>query len=488
MSAKYGETKSLFRAVSVLVSVISVFILLCLLTGLALGEGMAAVRAFALPSALGALLFALSFLVVTERVVLSSRFGYLFVVLSWVSASVIGALPYIFSGCIPSFIDALFESMSGFTTTGATILTEIEGLPRSLLLWRATTHWLGGMGIVVLTVAIFPLLGISGRALMEAEAPGPQVDKFTPRLSQTASILWLVYLGLTVALVVLLMFGGMDLIDAITHSFATMATGGFSTKNVSVGSFGSAYIDAVITVFMVLAGSNFALHWKLLHGDFRSLFRDSEWKAYIGVFTLASLLVTLNLRSSGAYEGLLHSFRFASFQVASILTTTGFGTADYLQWPFFSQAVLFAVMFIGGCSGSTGGGIKVGRILTLVKMGFAEMKYMVNPRGVYGIFMNRQYMNKKIVYNIAAMVWLYLCTIIISTLVVAWGGYDIMTSLSATLATLGNIGPGFSLVGPMFNYAFFPDWIKLWLYVMMLVGRLEVFTVFVIFTKAFWKR
>ncbi len=488
MISKHGEAKSLFRAVSVLLSVISVFILMCMLAGLALGEGLAAVRAFALPSALGALLFSLSFLVVTERVVLSSRFGYLFVVLSWVSASVIGALPFFLSGWIPSFIDSLFESMSGFTTTGATILTDIESLPRSLLLWRATTHWLGGMGIVVLTVAIFPLLGISGRALMEAEAPGPQVDKFTPRLSQTASILWLVYLGLTVALVALLMLGGMDIIDAVTHSFATMATGGFSTKNASVGTFGSAYIDAVMTVFMVLAGSNFALHWKLLHGDFRSVFRDSEWKAYIAIFGVASVLVTLNLRSSGAYEGFFASLRFASFQVASILTTTGFGTADYLQWPFFSQAVLFAVMFIGGCSGSTGGGIKVGRILTLVKMGFAEMRYMVNPRGVFGIFMNRQYMNKKIVYNIAAMVWLYLCTVIISTLVVAWGGFDIMTSLTATLATLGNIGPGFSLVGPLYNYAFFPDWIKLWLYAMMLVGRLEVFTVFVLFTKSFWKR
>jgi len=488
MSAKYGEARSLFRAVSVLLSVISVFILICLGVGLILGEGLAAVRAFAIPSALGALLFALSFLVVTERVVLSSRVGYLFVVLSWVSASTLGALPFVLSGWIPSFVDALFESMSGFTTTGATILTDIEALPRSLLLWRATTHWLGGMGIVVLTVAIFPLLGISGRALMEAEAPGPQVDKFTPRLSQTASILWLVYLGLTVALVLLLLFGGMDAIDAVTHAFATMATGGFSTKNVSVGSYGSAYIDGVITVFMILAGSNFALHWKVLHGDFRSILRDSEWKAYIGIFAVASVLVALNLRSTGAYQGFLHSFRYASFQVASILTTTGFGTADFLQWPFFSQAMLFAVMFVGGCSGSTGGGIKVGRIVTLVKMGFAEMKYMLNPRGVFGIFMNRQYMKKKIVYNIAAMVWLYLCTVVISTLVVAWGGFDVMTSLTATLATLGNIGPGFSLVGPAFNYAFFPDWIKLWLYVMMLVGRLEVFTVFVIFTKTFWKR
>ncbi len=488
MSGKAGEARSLFRAVSVLLSIISVFILVCMLAGLALGEGFAAVRAFAIPTALGALLFALSFLVVTERVVLSSRFGYLFVVLSWVAASVLGALPFVLSGWIPSFVDAVFESMSGFTTTGATILTDIEALPKSLLLWRATTHWLGGMGIVVLTVAIFPLLGISGRALMEAEAPGPQVDKFTPRLSQTASILWLVYLGLTVALVVLLLIGGMNVIDAVTHAFATMATGGFSTRNVSVGSFGSAYIDAVITVFMVLAGSNFALHWKLLHGDYRALFKDSEWKVYVSIFLLCSTFVALNLRSSGTYGGFFQSFRFASFQVASILTTTGFGTADFLKWPFFSQAVLFAVMFIGGCSGSTGGGIKVGRIVTLVKMGFSEMKYMVNPRGVYGIFVNRQYMRKNIVYNIAAMVWLYLCTVVISTLVVAWGGFDVMTSLTATLATLGNIGPGFSLVGPMFNYAFFPDWIKIWLYCMMLVGRLEVFTVFVLFTKQFWKR
>ncbi len=488
MNGKGSEVRSLFRAVAVLLSVLSVFILACLAAGLALGEGLAAVRAFAIPAAAGLLLFALSFLAASDRVILSSRFGYLFVVLSWLSAAALGALPFVLSGWIPSFADALFESMSGFTTTGATILTDIEALPRSLLLWRATTHWLGGMGIVVLTVAVFPLLGISGRALMEAEAPGPQVDKFTPRLSQTASILWLVYLGLTMILVILLLFGGMGFVDAVTHAFATMATGGFSTRNLSVGAFGSAYVDWVLTIFMVLAGSNFALHWKLLHGDGKSLLRDSEWKAYVSIFALSSLFVAFNLLSSGTYGDFSQALRYASFQAASILTTTGFGTADFLQWPSFAQGVLFALMFVGGCAGSTGGGIKVGRIVTLIKMGFAEMRYMVNPRGVYGIFMNRQYMKKNIVYNIAAMVWLYLCTVFVSTLVVAWGGFDIMTSLTASLAILGNIGPGFSLVGPAFNYAFFPDWIKLWLFLMMLVGRLEVFTVLVIFTKAFWKR
>lgn len=482
------ESKALLRAVSVLLSIIAVFMVFCLLAGLAMGEGLGAVRAFALPAGVGAAFFVFALATGGGRVVLSPRSGYIFVVSAWLSAALLGALPFMLSGSIASLPAALFESMSGFTTTGATILTDIEALPRSVLLWRSVTHWLGGMGIVVLTVAIFPLLGLNGRTLMEAEAPGPQVDKFTPRLSQTAGILWLIYLGLTIILTVLLLIGGMDLFEAVTHSFATMATGGFSTRNASVGAWNSPYIDTVITVFMLLAGTNFALHWRFLQGKFTSSLRDSEWRLYAAIFVAAALLITFNLIHSGAFVSPVTAFRYAAFQAAAILTTTGFGTADYLQWPHFSQAILFALMFVGGCAGSTAGGIKAGRILTLFKMGLAEMRYLINPAGIHGIFVNRQYMHKKIVYDIAAMVYLFLGTAIISTLVIAWGGFDIMTSLSATLASIGNIGPGFSLVGPAFNYDFFPPWIKLWLTFVMLVGRLEVYTVLVLFTRVFWKR
>jgi trk system potassium uptake protein len=483
------DYRSLVRAVSVLLSIVTVFMLACMIAGLSMGEGQAAVHAFALPVIIGFCLFAFSFFLAHSRkVVLSPREGYLFVTLSWVASASFGALPFILSGAIPSFADALFESMSGFTTTGASVLTDIEAVQRSVLLWRATTHWLGGMGIVVLTVAIFPLLGISGRALMEAEAPGPQVDKFTPRLSHTAAILWVIYLVMTLLLTVLLMFGGMDLFEAVSHSFATMATGGFSTRNISVASFHSAYIDIVLTIFMVLAGTNFAIHWRILNRRFKTAFTDSELRVYLSIFAGASLFIAFNLLRFGVYEGFGQALRYGSFQAATILTTTGFATADYLAWPAFSQAILFGLMFIGGCAGSTGGGIKVSRIITLFKMGLAELRYLMTPRAIFGIFVNKQYMKKTIVYDIAAMVYLYLGTVLISTLVIAWGGFDILTSLSATLATVGNIGPGFSLVGPVFNYAFFPDWITYWLSFIMLIGRLEICTVLILFTRAFWKK
>lgn len=461
-----------------------------MLAGFAMGEGSLPMQAFGPPILLG--LGLLAFAVLSKRLggrpYLSPRTGYLFVVLGWLFSALLGALPFILSGAIASPVDAFFESMSGFTTTGASILTDIEALPKSILLWRATTHWLGGMGIVVLTVAVFPLLGIGGRALMEAEAPGPQVDKFTPRISQTAKILWLIYFGLTTALVVLLMLGGMDLLDAVTHAFATMATGGFSTRNASVGAFGSGYIDIVITVFMFLAGMNFALHWRLLRGDISNVFKDSELRVYAGIFLATAGLISLDLLKAGSYASGFEAGRYAAFQAASILTTTGFATADFSLWPPLSQALLFTLMFVGGCAGSTGGGVKVGRILTLFKMGLSEMRYLVNPQGIYGIFVNRVYLKKNIVYDIAAMVSLYLIAMFVSTLVVASAGYDLLTSLTATLASLGNIGPGFGRVGPALNYSFLPDHIKAWLSFMMLMGRLEVYTVLLLFTKAFWQR
>jgi trk system potassium uptake protein TrkH len=396
-------------------------------------------------------------------------------------------MPFFLSGAIPTYTNSFFETMSGFTTTGASILTEIETLPKSILLWRSTTHWLGGMGIVVLTVAIFPLLGFGGLHLMEAEAPGPSVDKITPRVAGTAKVLWLIYLGFTVVEIVLLMFGGMDWFDAVNHSFATLATGGFSTKNTSVAYYNSAFIDAVITVFMVLAGMNFSLHFKLLTGRIRDVLKDSELKVYLAIFLFASLAIAWDLNGRN-YGNFGKSFRFASFQAASILTTTGFVTADYAIWSNLSQTIIFILMFIGGCAGSTGGGIKVIRILTLLKMSFTEMKYLMHPRGVFGIFVNGQYLKKNIVYDIAALVFLYFVVFFIVVVFVSSGGYDIITSVGGTIACLGNIGPGFGKVGPVFNYSLFPDYIKWVLSFAMLVGRLEVYTVVVLLTPTFWRK
>ncbi len=482
------EYKALARALSVLLAIVALFMLLCMLAGLFLGEGTFALLAFAPAVALGLLFLLFVLFTRNHTTSLSARAGYLFVSLAWILSASLGALPYIFSGSMPSLADSFFEAMSGFTTTGATVVGNIEALPRSLLLWRATTHWLGGMGIVVLTVAIFPLLGINGRALMEAESPGPQVEKFTPRLSQTASILWFIYLAFTAVLVVLLLFGGMDIIDALSNAFSTMATGGFSNKNASIAGYNSAYIEIVITIFMVMAGISFSQYWRILRGDFRTAFLDSETRVYLIIFVVASLGITINIYQNNIFPSLAQSLRYACFQVASIFTTTGSATTDYLVWPAFSQAVLFILMLIGGCAGSTAGGIKVSRVLTLFKMALAEMKFLLNPRGIYGIFVNGRYMRKTIVYDIAAMVYLYIGFMLLSMLVLSAGGFDILTSLSATMACLGNIGPGFSLVGPSFNYGFFPSWVKFWLFFVMMAGRLEMYTVLILFTRSFWRR
>ncbi len=419
---------------------------------------------------------------------LSPREGFLLVTLAWVSASALGAFPFYLSGAIPSYTDAYFETMSGFTTTGASILTAIEGLPYSILFWRSLTHWLGGMGIVVLTVAVFPLLGIGGMQLLKAEAPGPSVDKITPKITQTAKILWLIYLGLTVIETLLLMAGGMNLFDSLTHTFGTMATGGFSVKNASVGHYDSAWIDWVITTFMILAGMNFILYFKLLTGKIKDLLVDTEMKAYLAIFASASIAITFSLMNNGFYHSFSEGLRYAAFQVASILTTTGYATTDFDLWPAFAKIILFLMMFIGGSAGSTGGGIKVVRIVTLFKLADRELKRFIHPRGVFHLRLNRQVLRNDIISVITGFVFLYMVALLTTTVVVAFGGYDILTSFSTALVTVGNIGPGFSRVGPTMNYAFFQGWIKWFLSFAMLLGRLEIYTVLVVLTPWFWKK
>ena len=421
--------------------------------------------------------------------VLTSRDGFFFVTSSWILAAGFGALPVFFSGAIPSYTDAYFEIMSGFTTTGASILTDIEALPRSILFWRSLTHWLGGMGIVVLVVALIPLLGAGGTKLVGAESPGPSVDKFTPKIRNNALILWLIYLGLSVIEIVLLMLGGMDLFDAATHTFGTMATGGFSPKAASVGYYNSAFIDAVITIFMVLAGCNFALYYKALSGKIKDVFKDGEFKAYIGIFFIVAILISVNLMFQGeGYETPGGAFRFASFQTATIITTTGYATCDFELWPNFSKVLLFFLMFIGGCSGSTGGGIKVIRIVTVAKLALNNIKYMLHPRGVFRLKVGSSTIRKEVVYTIAGFFGLYIFTILVTTIIVSTSGTDIETSMSTALVTVGNIGPGFGKIGPTENYFFFPGYIKWVLSLAMMAGRLELFTVFALFTPQFWRK
>ncbi|MEE8440248.1 MAG: potassium transporter TrkG, partial [Spirochaetia bacterium] len=418
---------------------------------------------------------------------LSTRSGFFLVTLSWLSAAAVGAIPFVISHTIPSYTNAFFETMSGFTTTGATILTDIEALPKSILFWRSLTHWLGGMGIIVLTVAILPLLGVGGLQLMKAEAPGPFVDRLTPKITETAKILWLIYLALTVLETTLLLFGGLSLYEALTHTFGTLATGGFSPKAASVGHYTSAYVHIVITVFMMGAGINFILYYRLLKGQLSIIRRNTEVKAYLGIFAFTSVIIAVALYRR-VYAGFGESLRFATFQAASILTTTGYATADFTTWPQLAQVVLFLLMFIGGSAGSTGGGMKVVRIVTAGKQGFNEMRYLIHPRGVFAIRLNGVPVRKDVVYNITGLIFLYLFLLLLTTLFVATGGHNILTSISTALVTIGNIGPGFGRIGPVENYAFYQTYIKWYLSLIMMVGRLEVYTVLVLLTRAFWKR
>ncbi len=475
------------KVVLVLLLVIAAFMVAPLLVAIIYGET-AMISAFLIPMA-GVMLVAGLYLLLTRGVrgSLSTKDGFFLVTMSWLFAAGVGALPFTISGWVPSYADAFFETMSGFTTTGATILTDIESLPDSLLFWRSLTHWLGGMGIIVLTVAILPLLGVGGYQIMKAEAPGPSVDRLTPKITQTAKILWFIYLGLTVLETVLLMLGGLSLYDALTHTFGTLATGGFSPKAASVGHYSSPFVQWVITAFMMGAGINFILYYRLLMGEFRLIRQNTEVKAYLGIFLVATLIIALVL-NRGYYATFGESLRYAGFQAASILTTTGYATADFALWPALAQGILFALMFIGGSAGSTGGGIKVVRIVTIIKQGFNEMRYLIHPRGVFSIRLSGSPVRKDVVYSITGFAFLYIFLLVVTAVVVSTGGHDLLTSMTTALATLGNIGPGFGRIGPVENYAFFQDYIKWFLSFIMMVGRLEIYTVLVLITPAFWKR
>ncbi|MFW6213303.1 MAG: TrkH family potassium uptake protein [Spirochaetota bacterium] len=474
------------KVVCALLLMIAAFMIAPIIVAVSYGE-QEVIPSFLIPMA-GVLVGPGVYLLLTLRTkgALSTQSGFFLVTVSWLGAAALGAVPFVLSGHIPSYTDAFFETMSGFTTTGATILTDIEALPLSLLFWRSLTHWLGGMGIIVLTVAILPLLGVGGYQLMKAEAPGPSVDKLTPKITETAKILWLLYVGLTVLETVLLVAGGMSLYDALAHTFGTLATGGFSPKAASVGAYSSPFVHIVITVFMLAAGVNFILYYRLLVGQARVLRQNTELKAYLIIFAVATIIIAVVL-TGRSYETFGESLRYAGFQAASILTTTGYATADFALWPELARVVLFVLMFIGGSAGSTGGGIKVARIVTVIKQGFNEMRYLLHPRGVFSIRLNGQTIRKNVVYSITGFTFLYIFLLLITTLVVATGGHDIVTSLTTGLATLGNIGPGFGRVGPVENYGFYQDYIKWFLSFIMMVGRLEIYTVLVLVTPGFWR-
>lgn len=420
---------------------------------------------------------------------LAIRDVFMFVTLTWVVATALGALPLYLTGSTTDYSSAYMEIMSGFTTTGLTTIKDVEALPMSILFWRSLTHWIGGMGIVVLFVALLPMMGVEGFQLFGAEAVGPTKSKLVPRIKDTALILWIIYLGLTILEVLFLIASDMPLFDALTITFGSVATGGFSIKNTSLAWYNSAYVEVVVTVSMVLAGVNFSLYFALLKRRFRTVYKDTELRIYLMIFACATLLVTLNLYQGGTYPAFGEALRHAAFQTASIMTTTGFATVDFGVWPFFSQAILLVLMFVGGSAGSTGGGIKVTRIVTMVKLAGQNMRALLHPKGVFPLHDERETISWKTVNSIAGFIVLYLITVLGCTLVVAFSGSDLLTAFTAALISVGNIGLGLGEVGPSGSgFALMPAYVKWVLSFGMLVGRLEIYTVFALFTKAFWHR
>lgn len=418
---------------------------------------------------------------------LSHREGFAIVAFAWLSATFFGSLPYLFTGSLETFTDAWFETASGFTTTGSTILTDIERHSHAILFWRCLTQWMGGMGIIVLSLAVLPFLGIGGMQLFKAEVPGPTADKLRPRISQTARILWGVYVLLSGVEVLLLFLGGMNLYDALCHTFSTMATGGFSPKNASIEFYQNPFIEYVITFFMFMAGANFSLHYRTLKGELKYFWKDEEFCFYISLTLVSTFVITCIIWKSipASFE---KAFRLSIFQVVSILTTTGFCTADFEKWPISSQLLLLLLMFIGGCAGSTGGAIKCIRIYILLKQGFKELRQIIHPHAIIPVKLGGRIISPDTMSGLWGLFFLYLIIFVIASLLLALLGVDFLTSISAVAATLGNVGPGLGTVGPTENYFHLPATAKWILSLCMLLGRLEIYTLLVLFAPEFWRK
>lgn len=443
----------------------------------------------------------LTFLLTTKSYpkVIRKREGYIVVVLGWLIMVVFGTLPYLLTTAIADITNAFFETMSGFTTTGATILNDIEGLPKSIILWRSITHWMGGMGIIVLAIAILPLLGIGGVQLFTAEAPGLGGDKLHPRISDTAKRLWLIYVGLTLLESLLLLLAGMSLFDAVNHAMSTMASGGFSTKNASLAHWNSnPFIQYIIILFMFLAGTNFVLIYFCLKGKFKNLFFDNEFRWYFTFVVSFALICSITLFFSvdlpqitgnhpqvfGKFES---SIRHSIFQVVAVITTTGFVTSDFTAWTPFITMLFFGIMFLGGSSGSTSGGMKVLRHLIMIKNGFLEFKRVLHPNAILSLRFNNVTLEDSVVYKVLAFFILYMITFIIGAGVLSLFGLDFISAIGGSVSSLSNVGPALGSIGPSHNFFELPIGAKWWCSFLMIVGRLELFTILILFTPSFWR-
>ena len=418
---------------------------------------------------------------------MSQREGMAIVAIGWTAVGIFGALPFYLGNVFNTFTDACFESVSGFTTTGASVLTNIEAVAEGFLLWRSFIQWLGGMGIIVLSLAILPFLGVGGMQLYKAEVPTPVPDKLRPRIRDTAMILWKVYALISLAEVILLILGGMGLYDALNHTFTTMPTGGFSTKNISIAYFDNLYFEIIIIFFMLMAGINFSLHYQMLRGKPLVFWRDSECRFFLGAVLLLVVLVSLNIYGS-VYEKISQAIRFAAFQVVSIVTTTGYVTADFEKWPAMSQIILLVSMFLGASAGSTGGGAKCLRIMVYFKYCYNELFSLIHPHAITHVKIGGKAVPVDVMRSVLGFLGLYAGLFLLCSMILAGMGVDFMTSLSSIASTIGNIGPGFGMVGPTDNYAQIPylgKWLLIWC---MLLGRLEIYTVVIFLVPEFWRK
>ena len=416
---------------------------------------------------------------------LYAKEGFASVGLAWIVMSLLGALPFVISGDIPNYIDAVFETASGFTTTGASILNDVESLSRGGLFWRSTTHWIGGMGVLVFLMAVLPLGEGRAMHIMRAEVPGPTVGKLVPRARKTAAILYLIYLGLTVAETIFLLLGGMSFYDAILHAFASAGTGGFSTRGASIAAFDSVYIEMVISVFLLLFGVNFNLYYLILIGRARDALKSEELHCYLGLLAFATLTIAGSIFR--LYGSVGASLRHAFFNTVSLLTTAGFGTEDFTRWPGYAQALLVLLMFIGGCAGSTGGGLKLSRVILLVKTAGADLQKMIRPRSVPRVQMDGRRVGRETTDAVYGYFALYMLLLLGCTLILSLDGYDFATNFTASLSCMSNIGPGLGLVGPTGNFAIFSALSKIAMTLTMLCGRLEIYAVVILFIPSTWK-
>lgn len=479
--------KPVFNLVGIILIILSIFMLIPI--GVAIINSstdlVALIISFSLTLFSGSVMLALTKRQRYEDIM--HRESFMTVTLSWVLVTFFGSLPYIFTGSVDSFTDAFFESMSGFTTTGATIFSDIESLPAGVLFWRCMTQWIGGMGIIVFALAVLPIIGTGGMQLFKAEVPEISVDKIRPRIIDTAKALWIIYAGMTLFLALLYIIGGMSLYDAVCHAFTTISTGGFSTKNASIGHFNSPFLDYAVSIGMFLGGVNFALYFYFIRGTFRVFFRNAEFRFYFFVVIATSLLITVNLWFY-IYDSPFESLRFAIFQSVSIITTTGYATADYLQWSFFSQLILLIIMFFGGMIGSTGGGLKQVRIYLMIKQIYREFYQLIHPRAILALKLDDKFLTKETLGSIWGFVFLALFLFVVASIAMTATGLDLITSISTVISAMNNVGPALGEAGPASNYSSIPTLGKWILIFCMLAGRLEYYTVLILLTPAFWKR